>query len=90
MAGFGDHAGNYQNLQMERHDGILQVTFHAEGGSFKRGLVPYRELGHAFADIGSDQENRVAILTGTGEDFCAGLAGPRAEVWPDLYLVLLQ
>ena len=56
---------------MQREDGILQVTFHSGDGSLLWGEASHRELGYAFADIGADPDNRVAILTGTGDDYCA-------------------
>ena len=52
-------------------DGILQVTFHTGDGSLLWGEAAHRELGYAFADIGADPDNKVVILTGTGDDYCA-------------------
>jgi enoyl-CoA hydratase/carnithine racemase len=49
------------------------VTFHTDGGSLQWGLGPHAELPDAFADIARDRENRVVILTGTGNEF----SGPR-------------
>jgi len=78
MANFEDYASKYETVRMERRNGILQITLHTRGGSLKWGEAPHRELGYAFADIGSDPENRVLIMTGTGNDFCADFDGPRA------------
>ena len=78
MAKLEEYAGKYQTVKMERRNGILQVTFHTRGGSLKWGEAPHREFGHAFTDIGSDPENKVIILTGTGDDYCAEFDGPRA------------
>ena len=77
MADFEDYADKYQNIRMERRDGILQITFHTQGGSLMWSEPPHREFGYAFADIGSDPENKVVIMTGTGDDFCAGMDWPR-------------
>lgn len=74
MARFAEYANKYQTIRMERRDGILQLTFHTDGGSLQWGLVPHREFTHAFADIGSDPDTKVVIMTGTGDDF----SGPRA------------
>lgn len=78
MAKLEEYADKYQTVKMERRNGILQVTFHTRGGSLKWGEAPHREFGHAFTDIGSDPDNKVVILTGTGDDYCAEFDGPRA------------
>ena len=66
MAKFSDYATKYQTVRMERRNGILQMTFHTDGGSLRWGLLPHREFTFAFADIGSDPENKVIIMTGIG------------------------
>jgi enoyl-CoA hydratase/carnithine racemase len=73
MARFEEYANKYQTIRMERRDGILQITFHTDGGPLRWGLLPHKEFTFAFADIGSDPENRIVIMTGTGEEF----SGPR-------------
>ena len=75
MSTFAEYATKYQTIKMERREGILQMTFHTTGGSLRWGLLPHREFPAAFADIGSDRENKVIIMTGTGEEF----SGPRPE-----------
>ena len=74
MAQFEEYAHKYQNIRMERKDGILQITFHTNGDTLRWGDIPHRECGQAFADIGSDTDNKVVIMTGTGDAF----SGPRA------------
>jgi enoyl-CoA hydratase/carnithine racemase len=73
MAKLEDYATKYQTIRMERRRGILQITFHTNGGPLQWGLLPHREFTFAFADIGSDPDNKVIIMTGTGEEF----SGPR-------------
>ena len=73
MSRFDSYANKYSCIRMERREGILQVMFHTDGGSLKWGLGPHGELPDAFADIARDRENRVVILTGTGDEF----SGPR-------------
>jgi enoyl-CoA hydratase/carnithine racemase len=82
MASLEDYANNYETVRFERRNGILQVTFHSGGGSLKWGGPAHREFGYAFADIGSDPENRVVILTGTGDDYCAEFEGTRPRRTP--------
>src|SRR5712691_2714264 len=73
MARFDEYAQAYQTIRMERRNGILQITFHTNGGPLQWGLLPHREFTAAFADIGSDPDNQVVIMTGTGDEF----SGPR-------------
>ena len=77
MANFEDYADKYRTIRMERRDGILQATFHSRGGSLKWGNDCREEVFQAFADIGSDIENKVVILTGTGDDYCTEFEGVR-------------
>ena len=71
MTVLADYADKYETVRVQREDGILQVTFHSGDGSLLWGEAAHRELGYAFADIGADPENKVVILTGTGDDYCA-------------------
>jgi enoyl-CoA hydratase/carnithine racemase len=74
MATFEDYAEQYQTIRMERRDGILQLTFHTNGGPLQWGEAPHREFPEAGRDIGGDPETKVVIMTGTG----AAFSGPRA------------
>ncbi len=69
MSALEQYADKYQNIKMERRDGILQLTFHTDGGPLQWGGAPHQEFPQAFADVGSDPENRVVIITGTGDSF---------------------
>lgn len=75
MQEFADYAESYQCIRMQRQDGILELTLHTDGGPLQWGLLPHRELTHAFADIGQDAENQVIIMTGCGDAF----SGPRPD-----------
>lgn len=75
MARFEEYAERYRTIQMERRDGILQMRFHTDGGPLQWGMAPHGEFPSAFRDVGSDPENRVIIMTGTGNAF----SGPRPE-----------
>jgi enoyl-CoA hydratase/carnithine racemase len=74
MTRFDDYATKYETIRMERRDGILQMTFHTGGGPLQWGLLPHGEFPQAFRDVGSDPDNTVVILTGTGDTY----SGPRA------------
>src|SRR5438552_2794094 len=74
MARFDDYATKCQTVRMERREGILQMTFHTGSGPLQWGLLPHGEFPQAFRDVGSDPENKVVIITGTGDTY----SGPRA------------
>jgi enoyl-CoA hydratase/carnithine racemase len=89
-AAFAEYSRAYRHVQMRREDGIVELTLHSDGKSLIWGDGPHTELGYAFADVGSDPENRVVILTGTGERFIAGLdqswVGPMTDAkWSKIY-----
>jgi enoyl-CoA hydratase/carnithine racemase len=77
MTRFADYKDAYRTMKMERRDGILQLTFHSEGGPLIWGHIggAHAEFAHAFGDIARDSDNRVVIMTGTGEIF----SGPPAN-----------
>ena len=79
MATFEEYCQKYQTVRMERHDGILQITFHSDGGPLQWGAVPHEEFPRAFHDIGSDPDNRVVIMTGSGDAFSGPPATPAAR-----------
>lgn len=70
-----EYAGIYKNIKMRREDGILEVTVHTDDGPLRWGRLPHAELEEAFLKIGRDRDNKVIILTGTGDEF----SGPRAD-----------
>jgi enoyl-CoA hydratase/carnithine racemase len=89
-----DYAHKFQTIKMRRDDGILEVTVHTDGGPLRWGRLPHGELEQAFLDIGRDRDNKVVILTGTGDEFSgpAAIADPghlekhrkTAEDWSEL------
>lgn len=78
----------YKNFNFERSDdGILLITMHTEGKDLVWGMEPDDELGRAFSDVGADPDNKIIILTGTGdtfihhEDLGADFDALPAETW---------
>ena len=74
MPNLSSYAEKYPNIVLERRGGILQVRVHSKGGPLKWGALEtsaHAQLGEAFYNIGRDPENRVVILTGTGDTFLA-------------------
>ena len=72
-ARFEDYRNRYQNIRLERQDGILTMTFHTGGNSLVWSARAHEELGYCFTDVGADRENKVVILTGAGENYCADI-----------------
>lgn len=64
-----EYAKKYQHVRFHREDGILQVTMHTNGADLEWGFAPHQEMGYCFTDIGADVENKVIILTGSGDTF---------------------
>jgi enoyl-CoA hydratase/carnithine racemase len=92
MSSFESYATRYKFVHMERKDGVLQVRLHKNGGPAewngdRNGI--HDELGQAFYEIGRDRDNRVVILTGTGDHFLievpTALEGTGTAVWDRLY-----
>jgi enoyl-CoA hydratase/carnithine racemase len=70
---FDEYSARYQHVAMRREAGVLEMRLHSEGGPLIWGSAPHTELGHCFADVGGDPENRLIVLTGTGDRFIAEL-----------------
>jgi enoyl-CoA hydratase/carnithine racemase len=62
-------------------DGVLTIRLHRQGGPLMWGGVAHAELPELFAAMASDRDNRVVILTGTGDTFI-GMTG--THFGPDL------
>ena len=79
MRGLEEYATRYSCIAMRRENSILEMRFHTDGGSLRWGLVPHGELADAFADVAQDRDNRVVILTGTGDEYSGLRATPGAS-----------
>lgn len=77
MTDFERYKDDYPSIRMERTGGILQLTFHSDDGPLIWGHTggPHSQFAHAFGDIARDPENKVVIMTGTGDMF----SGPPAD-----------
>ena len=73
MARLDDYADRYQHVVFDRRDGVLEVRLHTGGGPLIWSPTAHRELGDAFADVASDPETKVVVLTGTGDSFIASM-----------------
>ena len=69
MTSLDEYADKYPSIRMERRNGILQMTFHTDDGPLQWGGSPHKEFSQVFVDVVSDFENRIVIMTGTGDTF---------------------
>jgi enoyl-CoA hydratase/carnithine racemase len=70
MTRFADYQSSFPNARLSRSDsGVLEVAFHTDGGSLIFNGHTHEQFVDLFHAIGSDPENRVVILTGTGPVF---------------------
>lgn len=76
MTRLSDYRDKYENVSFDRQDGVLTMRLHSEGGPLIWSLQAHSDLPEAFLDVGRDRENKVVILTGTGDWF----SGPQATV----------
>jgi len=85
MSSLKDYESAFETVRFRREDGILEMRLHRDGGeaswSADEGGMN-GELARAFLAVSLDPENRVVILTGTGDAFLAGLDTSRP--FPDI------
>lgn len=64
----------YKRIALERgDDGVLVITLHTDGGSLVWDSLVHDELAYLFADVATDPETKVVVLTGAGDNFCADI-----------------
>jgi enoyl-CoA hydratase/carnithine racemase len=89
MANLDDYASRYSAFAtMTRQGGVLTVSFHTAGGAWVLSGAARDLLPRLFFDIAQDRDNRVIILAGSGDAFCAeldaqGLASELGHFGPD-------
>jgi 6-oxocamphor hydrolase len=68
---FVEYSKKYDNIKFQRDNGILEVTVHTADRSLVWTSDSHDELAYCFNDIACDRDNKVVILTGTGDSFCS-------------------
>jgi len=69
---FEDYAEKYADyFAMTRHNGIIELRMHTDGGPADYGFGMHNAWGQAWQEVGNDPDNEVLILTGTGEHWLA-------------------
>lgn len=65
-----DYFDRYETVAFDRSEsGVLTVRLHTDGGPVVYSSANHRDWVGAFHDIGADRDNKVVILTGTGDEF---------------------
>lgn len=70
-----DYFTAYERANLRREDGIVEVTLHTDGDTLQWKTAAHREYESLWHDIAKDRDNKVVILTGTGDAF----SGPEAS-----------
>jgi enoyl-CoA hydratase/carnithine racemase len=70
MFTFEEYSKRYSRIVFERRSGVIEMRVHTNGGPLQWSDTIHTELVEAFHCVGQDTENRVVILTGTGNSFC--------------------
>lgn len=83
MISLSDYKDKYENINFEREDGVLTVRLHTDEGPLQWSLKAHSDLPEAFLDIGRDRENKVIVLTGTGDWFSGPQATATTSSFPD-------
>ncbi|MDE2331313.1 MAG: enoyl-CoA hydratase/isomerase family protein [Bradyrhizobium sp.] len=70
MPRFESYRNSFPNARLTRSEnGVLEVRFHTDGGKLIFNGHTHEQFVSLFHQIGSDPDNRVVILTGSGDAF---------------------
>jgi enoyl-CoA hydratase/carnithine racemase len=76
MTQLSDYIDKYPEFAIERIDGVLHLRFHSKGKAFCWSAQAHRLLGDVLLDIDADPDNRVLLLSGSGDDYCGSIDLP--------------
>jgi enoyl-CoA hydratase/carnithine racemase len=80
MLGFDEYSQRFENIELERDEaGVITIRLHTEGGSLVYGDRAHLELSWVFRCVADDADNRVVVLTGTGDTFLTLINPPSFE-----------
>jgi enoyl-CoA hydratase/carnithine racemase len=75
MSKFATYQDSFSNARLSRsRSGVLEVTLHTDGGTLIFNGRTHEEFVELFHAVGSDRENRVVILTGSGQAFMESIS----------------
>jgi len=70
MTSLDDYRDRYEYIALERGEsGVLTMRLHYKGGKFLWGFDQHDEVADCLLQVSRDRENKVVILTGTGDVF---------------------
>ncbi len=70
MTELRDYQHAFKTAVLERDElGVLTIRLHSKGDTLWWGALPHRELADLFAAVAADRDNRVVVVTGTGDRF---------------------
>ncbi len=91
---FEDYRDAYPSITFKRENGVLEMALHTSGGPPKWGTTTkslHAQLPNAFLDVARDTDNKVVIITGTGDSWICNFdmddmtRESQAELWPRIY-----
>ena len=75
MTGFGKYRDLFPNARLRRSQtGVLEVALHTDAGTLVFNGHTHEQFVDLFHAIGSDPDNRVVILTGSGDAFMESIS----------------
>src|SRR5579863_5733767 len=75
MSRFDTYHDSFPNARLSRSPaGVLEVALHTDGGTLVFNGHTHEQFVELFHAIGSDSENRVVILTGSGSAFMESIS----------------
>lgn len=67
---FASYRDSFPNARLTRDDaGVLEIALHTDGGKLTFNGHTHEQFVELFHQVGTDRENRVIILTGSGDAF---------------------
>jgi enoyl-CoA hydratase/carnithine racemase len=75
MSKFANYAHAFPNARLTRSEsGVLEIAFHTDGGKLIFNGHTHEQFTELFHQVGEDPDNRVVILTGSGDAFMDSIA----------------
>ncbi|MDN4590319.1 crotonase [Xenophilus aerolatus] len=75
MSIFANYANAFPNARLTRSEsGVLEIAFHTDGGKLIFNGHTHEQFTELFHQVGEDADNRVVILTGSGDAFMDSIA----------------